>query len=188
MPFRSARLYVIAVEGEKTEPWYFNGLLEQGHVERPETVKIEVLGPQAGQSAPQQVVARLQQHLARAAIRPFDQIWLVIDRDRHGASVNTLLTDAKNARWKVALSDPCFEIWLQFHFADVPEGTTSQEAKRCYAVHRGSLPALPQWPFQGDRIHTAVERGKLADNGSDHPSVPGSHVHRLVGSLLASRR
>jgi hypothetical protein len=48
-----------------------------------------------------------------------DEVWFVIDTDKwnEGNKINTVRGNcSKQVNWKVAQSNPCFEIWLYFHF------------------------------------------------------------------------
>ncbi|HPV64716.1 MAG TPA: RloB family protein, partial [Candidatus Cloacimonas sp.] len=43
---------------------------------------------------------------------------MVIDTDRWGKNLKEAVDDAHQRRYLVALSNPCFEIWLLMHFQD----------------------------------------------------------------------
>lgn len=45
----------------------------------------------------------------------YDQVWCVFDRDHH-ANIDQALDMAKANSIKIALSTPCFEVWLLLHF------------------------------------------------------------------------
>ena len=46
-----------------------------------------------------------------------DEIWFIIDTDQWGKEVDELRENVtKHNNWFVAQSNPCFEVWLYFHF------------------------------------------------------------------------
>lgn len=47
-----------------------------------------------------------------------DQVWFVIDTDTWGDSINELrILCETRGNWFVAQSNPCFEVWLYYHFS-----------------------------------------------------------------------
>lgn len=61
-----------------------------------------------------------------------DEVWFVIDTDRwneHGKIEKLKAKCASDADWRVAQSNPCFEIWLYFHFH--PQKPISNEIEEC---------------------------------------------------------
>jgi hypothetical protein len=180
-PFRDARLFVIAVEGAETEPWYFGGLIAQDLLPiRRVTIEVLAPTPEDGRSAPEHAAARLDDFLA-VSPRPPDERWLVVDVDRHHNLMDTLAR-AERAGVRFALSNPCFEVWLQLHLTDTPKAGSSAEAK----VGWGRLRDLegPGWPFRREHVVTARDRAQARDQGSWIPEAPGSAVHRLITLLL----
>ena len=108
---RDAGLFVVATEGEKTEAQYFSLF----HSER---VRVEVLptGPD-GLSAPKYVLERLVKYEERYALEEDDELWLVVDVDRQRDQfLDEVTRDAQHSGYHVAVSHPCFELWLLLHF------------------------------------------------------------------------
>ncbi len=181
---RDARLFVIAVEGERMEPWYFEGLEGQGIVGG-RRIKVALLPTQAGQSSPGHVRQRLEEFRTDHKLRVLDQLWMVVDVDKWKALEGELAA-ADREGLGVAVSNPCFEVWLQLHFVDSPEARdgTAGSAKRAWGELREDKAGSAAWPFTRDHVQDAVKRGTAADSGGWVPALPGSHVHRLVGELL----
>ena len=46
-----------------------------------------------------------------------DQIWLVFDRDSH-PRVDEVISNAKSHEFGIAYSNPCFEVFLLYHYQD----------------------------------------------------------------------
>lgn len=114
-PHRDARLFVIVCEGNKREKEYFTKLAE-GH----RRVKVRLLPPtddDSGKSAPKYVIERATAYVEEYGLHEEDQLWLVMDID--GWDENLLRSIGKECEeksgWNIALSNPCFEVWLHLH-------------------------------------------------------------------------
>ncbi len=117
-PTRSERQRVLIVcEGEKTEPLYFNALINDLGLT---TAEVEICGN--CDSAPTRVVkfgdAKLKSDL------DFDLVFFVFDRDSHNdyddalQLVNKFRKQRNYSRKTIAAitSIPCFEFWFLLHF------------------------------------------------------------------------
>jgi len=71
----SRKLFVIAVEGEKTEKEYFDVLRKM----QSSTVCIECLNSKTD-SSPHHVLNRMKKHLANNELKGTDEAWLVVDK------------------------------------------------------------------------------------------------------------
>lgn len=106
---------LIVCEGEATEPCYFKA---HRSARRLRTATVEVRGHECG-SDPQSVVgwAARQKQLATRNRDPFDSVWCVFDLDqRADADIRAARELAGSHGIRVALSDPCFELWYLLHF------------------------------------------------------------------------
>lgn len=114
---RDPTIFYIAAEGEKTEVQYFEQL--QGKI-NDSRVKVKVVKRENGShSAPRHVLSSLLDHKSRERIRSTDQLWIVIDRDRWDESqLNSVAQEASDNNINIAFSNPCFEVWLLFHFKE----------------------------------------------------------------------
>lgn len=120
-PFREPRRRILVVcEGRKTEPGYFRDLVRE---EALQLVRLEVDDRGA---VPRTLVARaveLRKEAEREAKRTsdtqlrYDEVWCVFDVDEHPE-----IPDAKQQALahgiRLAVSNPCFELWLLLHFRD----------------------------------------------------------------------
>jgi len=107
---------LIVCEGEKTEPNYFQELLDHYRLN---SANVEINGDCG--SAPISVVQRAKD-LFRTEQRngiPFDRVYCVFDKDSHD-SYEAALQAVKIAKPKTKFfainSIPCFEYWLLLHF------------------------------------------------------------------------
>jgi hypothetical protein len=122
-PFREPKPVILIVcEGEKTEPGYFEGFARACHNSR---VRI-TLAPEHG--VPRTLVATAKKHKKSAedAARreddenlAFDAVWCVFDVDDH-PQIADARQMARDNCIELAVSNPCFELWLLLHFRDSP--------------------------------------------------------------------
>lgn len=185
---RDARLVVLATEGQETERQYFEGLQARGDVDR-SRVQIQVIAtPEDGDSAPEYVLERLTEFLDATQLLADDEIWLVIDVDRWGAKKLGQVTQAcvdKNVG--LAVSNPCFELWLIFHFTEQPQFNSCKDCERHLRQHFGGYNKanlrLQRYPKAC--VRQALERAARQSPGSSErwPSACGSHVYRIFESF-----
>jgi hypothetical protein len=177
-------VFVLAVEGEREEPWYFHGLADEGWI-RPQHVNLVVLATdETHKSAPEHVAERLRVWLHTHHLLPDDELWLVLDVDRHH-NLQTVLNEAQRDGWMFAVSNPCFEVWLQLHSGD-PAGTSSDTAKAAWRSWRKDHQG---WPFTREDVDGACTRASAhpaADQWIPAPP-PATGVHKLVRALLNAR-
>jgi len=181
---RDARIFVIAVEGENTEAQYFS-------LFKSTRVRVEVLpaGPE-GLSAPRQVLERLVAFEERFDLDADDERWLVIDVDQQrGQFLDEVTQVARESGYGLAISNPCFELWLLLHFQDADPSDTD-----CAAVINRLRPHVGGYnkariklaPYTPDRTREAVARARALEGGRDMrwPNCPGTHAFKVVERLL----
>ena len=185
---RDARIFVIAVEGEKTEAEYFS-LFESTRVH------IEILPAGAdGLSAPKHVLERLVKFEEQFDFDKNDERWLVLDVDRQREQFLDEVTQvARESGYSLAISNPCFELWLLLHFQDADPADIS-----CAAVTERLRPYVSGYSkaklklgfYTIDRIREAVARAKAGkgQQGTRWPDFPGTHVYKVVEKLLRFHR
>lgn len=176
---------VIATEGARTEPIYFNGLFK-----RPDSVlQILVLGsPRRGaKSSPQAVLARLEQAAAQDR-RTGDQFWVVIDRDQwQPRALDEVAKRCRESSFELAVSNPCFEYWLYLHFAEPREFNSCIE---CHQALRRKYLGFEKTNFDPEEfrpgLSQAVKRAEKLDQrkADAWPQQTGTRVYRLVARLI----
>jgi hypothetical protein len=203
---RDARLFVIAAEGGVTEKQYFEGLREHQVID-PRRVRIEVIEDADGtRSAPQHVLSRMNEFRQRYYLNDaLDQLWLVIDVDHwsapaHVPSLSQVIQAARQKGYFVAVSNPCFELWLLLHFTDdVSEIRVQEEPRascgRCVERLRQICGSYDKSKLQVERftrelVAAAIDRARALDvTPQDRwPQFAGTHVYRLADELLQQSR
>ncbi len=180
---RNAKLFIIATEGRHTESQYF-------HTFHSTKIKVEVLSTgEDCRSAPQYVLDRLNEFKERYDLGAEDELWLVTDVDRWGRdNLSSVCREAKQKDYGLAISNPCFEVWLCLHLQDLdPNDKTSQQFKsrlrEILGSHNASNLDLEKFKH---KINEAMARSKsLHQESQQHwPNQIGTHVHQLVESIL----
>jgi hypothetical protein len=180
---RYRKLFIIAVEGTKTEPQYFALFNNQQSI-----IQVNCLKGNHG-SSPPQVLKRMEDHLKKETLRKSDEAWLVVDKDQWTEAQLTQLHawSQKNDNYSLALSNPKFEYWLLLHFEDGAGITTSHE---CTDRLRRHLPfydkGIDAKKITNARIDSAVRRAKIRDTPScsDWPRhIGGTTVYKLVENI-----
>ncbi|MCU0447849.1 MAG: RloB family protein [Microscillaceae bacterium] len=108
-----AKLFVIATEGSETEKQYFEALNSTNP-----RVHIKVLERLDTASSPSRVLKLLDDFKKEFKLRKGDELWLVIDRDYQSWKEKEISEVAQLCQQKgyfMALSNPCFELWLILH-------------------------------------------------------------------------
>lgn len=185
---RDAKLFIVATEGKETEKQYF-GMFNSTRI------KVEILATtEDGKSAPEYVLERLDKFKERYDLSKDDMLWLVSDRDRWGdKKLSSVCSEARQRGYYLAISNPCFEVWLTLHFEDI----NTQEEKTCKCDEFKKRLRRILGSYNGSNLdisayqpHTkdAINRAKNLHPSSqqDWPPTLGTHVYRLVEILLKS--
>lgn len=175
---RSSRSRILVVcGGERTEPTYFKGLRDSLNNK---AVDIKVVSKGR---APAQVV----DYAVAQRTPDFDEVWCVLDVDEFDLVDAVQL--AREHDINLAVSNPCFELWLLLHYADC----------RTYCVgYRGVAMLLRRYLPSYDKtrldyvdyapgVVDAIRRAKDLDStGNDYRKNPSTGVWRLVELLMES--
>jgi hypothetical protein len=181
---RLLKLFVIAVEGVKTERQYFD--IFNG---RQSVIRVNCLKSRHD-SSPPQVLKRMEDHLHREELISSDEAWLVVDKDQWTDEQLAQLHAwaQKRSSYGFALSNPKFEYWLLLHFED---GTGITSSRDCSDRLKRHLPGYDKGidarKITPERIDEAIRRARGRDNPpcEDWPRTPGgTTVYKLVENIL----
>lgn len=185
---RTRKTIRIFCEGGRTEPDYLEGLKK--HARGTAAIRI---APSAG--APPLMLVRAAVKARQKAIAEeseIDEIWCLFDVEWPGNHPN--LREAVELARKegvlLAISNPCFELWLVLHFTGHGGWLTTDEAQRLrsdldHSRGRG-LDAGQYVPLLVDASRRAVElERRHHQEGTRFPdNNPSSGMHRLISSAL----
>ena len=178
------KLFVIATEGIKTEPQYFN-MFNNRFI-----ICVKCLKDSHNNSSPAHVLKRMNEYLRQNGLKSSDEAWLVVDKNSWTDKQLTELFIWSQTRnnYGFAVSNPKFEYWLLLHFEDGAGITSSQnctERLKRYIPNYDKSIDIRKITYE--QIHEAVRRAKLRDN----PSCAGwsrpfgsTTVYKLVENLL----
>jgi len=182
---RDTKLFIVATEGKETEKQYFRMFNST-------RIKVEILATtEDGKSSPEYVLERLDKCKKQYDLNEDDMLWLVSDVDRWGdKKLSDVCSQGRQRGYNLAISNPCFEVWLTLHFEDInTEDRTCDNFKARLRTILGS--------YNGSNLNIsaykpntkdAVNRAKNLHPSSQHnwPPTLGTHVYRLVEILLKS--
>jgi len=181
---RYRKIFFIAAEGVKTEPQYFALFNNQQSVIHVSCLKGN------HDSAPLQVLKRMNTHIKEKGLEKSDEAWLVIDRDQWNEDQLTELHQwsqrAKN--YGFALSNPKFEYWLLLHFEEGAGIVSSHDCSDRLKVYLpGYDKGIDRRKFTQELIDNAVNRARNRDNPpcKDWPhAIGGTTVYKLIENIL----
>ena len=184
---RDASLLVIACEGEKTEAEYLSFSCFQNS-----RVKLCIVPSKDGKSSPIHVLENLKEEVEKYDLKPGDQIWIVIDTDRW--TFETQLKPLLNAKIRkfpvnIAVSNPCFELFLYLHFSPMPTAPV-KDSRTMEKMLRSSLGQYSKSNLAEEtyapHIQNAIQEAEKTEYGSDSlPLNPGTDVGKLIKTILS---
>jgi hypothetical protein len=179
-------LLLVLCEGAVTEPGYFNGF-RVAHGAN--TVRVHVKAPGGDPKALVEAAAALRDDAAQRARREaddnlaYDEVWCVFDVDEHARLVEgQRLAAARDIR--IAVSNPCFELWLLLHFGEQTSHLTPKRAATLLQKHLRTYEKHVRFEDFGPGYELAVRRAKSLD--VHHARVgsqggnPSTGVYRLT--------
>jgi hypothetical protein len=117
----------------------------------------------------------------------YSQVWCVFDVDTH-ETLQAAVIEARRNSIRIAVSNPCFEIWLLWHFEDHHAEVSADTLRRRLRRHHCHEKSIPR-EFSFERYVDAVKRALRRPDETDAylvPANPGTTVPPLV-QLLAGR-
>ncbi|MDH2428590.1 RloB family protein [Sphaerisporangium sp. TRM90804] len=173
---------VVFCEGEASEPDYINGLKRLPDVRANTSINIEV-APDRG--VPLILVKRA---IERGLDDEVDECWCVFDVEwpQHHPNLAEAVRLAKEHGIRLAISNPCFELWLILHFEEQTAFITTAEAERRSRALDGRSGKRVDAAKYLQRRHLASQRA--ASLGKRHAqnqtSFPRDNPSSTMGELL----
>ena len=168
---RYKKLFVVSVEGSKTEPQYFANFNEPQSI-----VLVKCLKRPLTESSPLQVLKKMQEYIRKESLKKTDEAWIVVDKDDWSEDQLNALVDWANTHenYGFALSNPNFEYWLLLHFED---GKGIANFQECLTRLKRHLPNYKKdidlKKITPDHILKAIVRAKQRDinRSNDLPAM-----------------
>ncbi len=178
---------LIACEGEKTEPNYFNDFRLELKLHR-ENIRIRGLGVDP-LTVVQYAIEKFNKH------KDYDKIYCVFDRDQHSSyekaiiRINSLHENIADPVPIYSITSvPSFEYWILLHFEDTRRPYATKQLlcdlkKHIKDYKKGSKDIFEKTKHN---LRTAIKRAKKYDQqqGDDGTDNPSTKVHELIEYLL----
>ena len=193
MEIRSPRrTFVVLCEGERTEPEYFSALRRDRLIREVSAVDLRIETESAG-AVPLTLVraAIAAKRKAVAEEKEIDEFWCVFDVEcpRNHPFLKQALNLAREHDIFVAVSNPCFEVWLALHFHGFTAWLDNDAARRLRREYDGQLGKGLDGARYMPRRRAAAQRAADLDrrhvlNGTEFPhDNPSSGMHRLLAAI-----
>jgi len=189
---RPRKTLVVFCEGERTEPEYLDALKRQPSVRNVAAVDLRVETGRSG-SVPRTLVAMATEARTRAVEEEaeIDEFWCVFDVEwpKNHPGLEEAVQQARANGIKLAVSNPCFELWLILHFQDHAAWLDNNQARRLRRQLDGSsdkgLEATKYMPFTADAARRAagLDKRHLQDGTVFPHDNPSSGMHRLLAAV-----
>jgi len=185
---RDDRLFIVACDDTYAPKQYF----EFFDIPRVQVHVVETVG---GTSSARHVLDRLLQF--ERSREEDDELWLMLDTDHYTSKrhIRSFLAAIKRAKLKgvrVALSKPCFEIWLLLHHLEDAAVTGLADASEVEELLRATLgeynkKGLKEKHYPIESVPDAIRRAEQLDaavGGGDIPNGNTSRVHLLWRAII----
>ena len=178
---RDHRKFIIVAEGEREDGYfsYFNEINAR--------IVISLAKRDGGKSACKHFLERVYKYDDVYGIEPEDSLWFVLDVDNWKRSdIDQIAEWCKDtSNWNIAISNPCFEVWLIFHFGD-PSKLAAQTAQTLKNKLNTLIPGGYRRETFAKQIKTATTNARTADKNPSHyyPDVLTSKVYNLSTEML----
>lgn len=192
---RAARLdprprILVVCEGEKTEPAYLGEIGREEEVRLIEIVIVRAAG------VPKTLVERAakmkrdsEQEAARHrdTLLRYDEVWCVFDVDDH-PMLNEARQQARDNGIRLAISNPCFELWLVLHFQDQHAHIHRKDVQRTCRSHMRDYHKTARYADLKPNYREAVERASKLDERHARDNQPGTNPSTSVYTLTERLR
>jgi len=191
---RDYRLFAIVCEG-KREAEYFQLLESLSQrisidIIIDKVPDLEMKAKYNTKSAPKWLLDRAVKYIEKEGLIDEDELWFVLDVDKWEINqireIASLCKDKPN--WHIAISNPCFEIWLYFHMNSIiPEEIKNKPCK----FIKNKLDSISKSGYNKEKyiikINDAIINAKRADSDRKHffPQKGETKVYLLAESLIA---
>lgn len=189
---RPRKTLLVFCEGERTEPEYLDALKRQSAVRDVAAVDLRVETGHRG-SVPRALVSMAAAARSKALDEEaeIDEFWCVFDVEwpQNHPGLSEAIEQAGQNNIHLAVSNPCFELWLILHFQDQGAWLDNTAARRVRRSLDGAsdkgLDGARYMPLVGDAARRAAQLDKRHQrDGASFPNDnPSSGMHRLLASV-----
>ena len=167
-PNKDAIKIYIFCEGRRREYYYFNffrGLDSK--------IDIQPIPPEDFQDHSPTGLFKLAKKYLNGLpekLRKSDEVWFVVDHE-WGDKVQILNNECRLEEWFTAISNPCFEVWLYYHFyEEIPQFEGIKVSKIWKTWVNDKITGGFDFKRGADKIHTAIKNSEK--NYSETNGIP----------------
>lgn len=135
------RTFKVFCEGQRTEPDYLRALKDEPHVCDVASVNIDVAEDPQG-AVPYTLVSAAAEFKSQSSEETgeIDEVWCLFDVECpiNHPRLDEAVSLAEESGVRLAISNPCFELWLALHFEDHTDCLTTAAAVELRSGHDGS--------------------------------------------------
>ena len=188
------RTFLVFCEGTRTEPDYIKALRQEPAVRDLASVDIRV-DLNASGAVPLTLVNAAAETRIRTSQEQgeVDEVWCLFDIEwpRNHPDLPEAKARAEESDVRLAISNPCFELWLALHFEDHTAWLDNKAARNLLRDHDGSsgkgLHGAPYMPRRADAAQRArALTAKHAGDGTEFPDDnPSSGMYLFLEAMSA---
>lgn len=187
---------LIVCEDAKSSKIYFESFKKDVRLKRElASVGIQVVHPKNHDPIGLVTKAKEMKLKAKRERNPYEEIWIVLDRDGH-ANISLAVETAEANKFKVALSVICFEYWVLLHFEKTTKSFINCDKLISYINKKHPIEYLKCnncYDVLKDKINIAIENGIWLEEQLKNDIDRGikcynmaayTNVHTLVRKLV----
>lgn len=193
------RILIVCEDG-KSSKLYFEAFKKDKKLKRDlASVMIKVVHPRDHSPLGLVKAAKKKKLKARRERNPYDEIWIVLDKDYH-ANIDKAFNMARDNKIHIALSSICFEYWVLLHFEK-----TMKAFRKCDKIisyirrkhYSNYLKKSNAYPVLIEKTKLAISNGKwvVKQNMNDiergvklYELAAYTDVHLLVEKLINPKK
>jgi hypothetical protein len=189
------RKFILYTVGERTEPDYFRAL---GRSATGALVDFEIIDGAGvpltiAEAASARAKSLARHRKQRSSFEESDQVWAVFDRDDH-PHVADACQKCDGAGVGIALSNPCFELWLILHFSEFNRPDDRHKVQRYFEslcsdydrTRRKTTDCSKLVPLLDQAEVRAKRQLEQRNREGSPPSPPYTTVFELTGQIKAA--
>lgn len=191
------RTFLVFCEGTRTEPDYIEDLRKESAVRDSASVEIQIDLTASG-AVPLTLVnaaAEARDRFSREQSE-IDEVWCLFDVEwpRNHPNLREAREKANARNVRLAISNPCFELWLMLHFEDRTAWLDSDAARRLRCRYDGSsgkgLEGSKYMPRRtaAARHARALEAKHIGDGTGFPDDNPSSGMYLLLEAISPTGR
>ena len=189
---RSKKTLLVFCEGDTTEPEYLDALKREPSIR--EAASVQWQRNTIGVTPSVTLVRKAVEALESTESAEIDEVWCLFDVEspRPHPNLREAMDLAKRSGVKVAVSNPCFELWLALHFQDYSRWLEASAAEKLRSRHDGAAGKEVDGAVYMPRREDAAARARLLDeqhrkNGKAFPhDNPSSGMYLFLDTLATT--